>query len=242
MAPDPRGNPSRQKTATAAAHDCLLARGEGRPRASAGAGPAGGCRRRGEVGKSDASRGSGSASGRPVADRGDRGALRGSAGAGGQPRGDSGPGLPADTGGYSRHGPDHTRDRGRRAAGTTGRPASGGSPRPRGPGDVRRAVDKCAGVCDNSVKPPTPPRGGCARGPGGPALGPHPSTSGVAAAYPKTDPPSTLSSAECPDLSVFRRALTKGCFFWTGRWQEEFTLTAKERPCPALPLYRLASL
>jgi hypothetical protein len=189
-------------------HACLLARGEGRPRQSAGAGPAGGCHRAGGVGKSDASRAPDTGPGRLVAGHGDRRAHPGSAGAAGRPRGDCGRVLPGDTGGYSRRARDHTRDRGRRAAGTTGRPASGGSPRPRGPGDVRRAVDKCAGVCDNSVKPPTPPRGGCARGPGGPALGPHPSTSGVAAAYPKTDPPSTLSSAECPDLSVFRRALT----------------------------------
>lgn len=123
-------------------------------------------------GKSDASRALGSGPGRPVGDRGDRGAPRGSAGAAGRQRGDCGRVLPGDTGDCSRRVPDHTRDRGRTAAGTTGRPASGGSPRPRGPGDVRRAVDKGAGMCDNCTKPPIPPRGGCARGPGGSRSGP----------------------------------------------------------------------
>jgi len=148
------------------AHRSLLARREGRP-ASAGAGPAEGCRRRGAQGKSDASRARGTAPDRPAGDHGDRGAPRGSAGGAGRRRGESGRGLPADTGGCNRRGRDHRRDRERRAAGRGGTPASGGSPRPRGPGEVRRAVDKNAGVCDNRVKPLTPPRGGCARGSGG---------------------------------------------------------------------------
>jgi len=148
-------------------HACLLARGEGRPRQSAGAGPVGGCHRAGGVGKSDASRAPDSGPGRRVAGPGDRRAHPGSAGAGGRRRGDCGRVPPGDTGGYSRRARDHTRDRGRRAAGTTGRPASGGSPRPRGPGDVRWAVDTCEGMCDTLAKPLMPPRGGCARGSGG---------------------------------------------------------------------------
>ncbi len=35
-------------------------------------------------------------------------------------------------------------------------------------------MDKIAGVCDNKVKPPTPPRGGCARGSGGSSSRPSP--------------------------------------------------------------------
>ena len=121
----------------ATVHRCLLARGEGRPGASAGAGPSGGCRRAGGVGKSDASRALGSAPGRPAGDRGDRGAPRDSAGGAGPRRGDSGPGPPGGTAGCSRPARDHTRGRGRTAAGRGGRPAPGGSPRPRGPGEVK---------------------------------------------------------------------------------------------------------
>jgi hypothetical protein len=137
----------------------LLARSPGQPGWSAGAGPGGGCRKRWAWGKGDASRVLGTGLGRRAADRDGRGGPRGSAGAGAPPRGDSEPGLPADTGDCNRHGRDHTRDTGRRAAGRGGRPASGGSPRPHGPGRVRWAVDKRAGVWDNMIKPPTPPAG-----------------------------------------------------------------------------------
>ncbi len=138
----------------------LLARSPGEPGWSPGAGPGGACRRRGPRGKSDASRGRGSAADRRAGDRGDRGALRGSAGAAGRPHGDCGRGLPAATGDCNRRGRDPRTDRGRRAAGTTGTPASGGSPRSRGPGAIGWAVDKGAGVCHNKGRPPTPPRGG----------------------------------------------------------------------------------
>jgi hypothetical protein len=132
-----------------------------------GAGPGGACRTRRAQGKSDAPRGRDSAGGRRAADRDGRGGPRGSADGVGPRPADCGRGLPAGTGDYSTRGRDRRRDTGRRAAGTGGRPASGGSPRPRGPGAVRWAVDKRAGVCDKKGKPPTPPRGGCARGSGG---------------------------------------------------------------------------
>ena len=175
-----------------AVHRCLLARRESRPRASAGAGPAGGCHRAEGRGKRDASRAPRTALGRPAGDRGGRAGLRGSVDGAGPRRGDCERALLGCTADCSRRAHDHTNGRGRTAPGRAGRPASGGSPRPRGPGDVRWAVDNGAAMCENFTKPPTPPRGGCARGPGGPALGPHPSTSGVAAAYPKTEAPSTL--------------------------------------------------
>lgn len=49
------------------------------------------------------------------------------------------------------------------------------------------------------------PRGvGAPEGPEVQALGPHPSTSGVTAGYPKTPPPSTLRSAEVRISTLFR--------------------------------------
>lgn len=140
------------------AHRCLLARREGRP-ASAGAGPAGGCRRTGGAGKCDASRTRGTGRDRPAGGRGDRGVPPGSAGAVGPRRGDSGHGLPGDTAGCSRRGRDRTRDRGRRAAGTGGRPASGGSPRPHGPGNVRVGWTNAGGCARPSAGRSTPPAG-----------------------------------------------------------------------------------
>ena len=123
------------------------------------AGTPGGCQRARGFGKSDASREHHTGRVRPVADRIGRGGPRGSAGGGAQCRGDSAYARFADTAGYSRHGPGRTRDRGRRAASTTGRPASGGSPLPRGPGECWSAADTAAGGCDNVGKPPTPPVG-----------------------------------------------------------------------------------
>jgi hypothetical protein len=150
----------RERTRVRAAHrSSLLARSPCRPAWSAGAGPAGGCRRMGGIGKSDASRAPGTGPGRPAADRGDRGGPPGSAGAAGRPRGDSGHALPGDTGGCSRRGPDHTRGRGRRAAGRGGRPASGGSPRPRGPGDLKGGWTNAGGCARPSAGRSTPPAG-----------------------------------------------------------------------------------
>lgn len=126
------------------------------------------------LGKCDASRARDAVRDTRVADRDDRAAPRGSAGAAAPRRGDSERDPPGDTAGCSRRGRDHRSGRGRRAAGTGGRPASGGSPRPRGPGEIRWAVDTRAGVCDNRGKPPTPPRGGCARGSGGISSRPSP--------------------------------------------------------------------
>ncbi len=106
--------------------------------------------------------------GTPAGDHDSRAVPGGSAGGAGRPRRGSGRSLSGDTGGYSKRGLDRTTDRGRRAAGRGGSPASGGYPWPHGPEEVRWALDKRAGVCENNtVKPPTPPRGGCARGPGG---------------------------------------------------------------------------
>jgi len=166
-APERWTDPWGGTTRVLAAHRGLLARGECRRESSAGAGPPGGCRRRGARGKSDASRAIGTGRGRPAGDRDDRAGLPGSADAAARRRGDCGRGPPADTGGCNRRGRDHRSGRGRRAAGTGCTPASGGSPRPRGPGAIRWAVDKDTGVCDKWIKPPTPPRGGCARGSGG---------------------------------------------------------------------------
>jgi hypothetical protein len=154
------GRDSRAATRQRGRHrSSLLARSPGQPGWSAGAGPGGGCRKRWELGKCDASRVIGTGLGRRAADRDGRGGPRGSAGAVAPPHGDPEPGLPAGTGDYSRRGRDHTRHTGRRAAGRSGRPASEGSPRPHGPGRIRWAVDKRAGVCDNTIKPPTPPAG-----------------------------------------------------------------------------------
>ncbi len=141
------------------AHRSLRARRRRGPPWASGAGTPGGCHRGARLGKSDASRGRDSGRGRPAGDRGGRGALRGSAGGDARRREDSASARRADTAGCSRRDPDRRRDRGQRAASTTGRPACGGSPWPRGPGDGRSAVDKSAGVCDNSGKPPTPPVG-----------------------------------------------------------------------------------
>jgi hypothetical protein len=149
----------RERRRTRGMHRHLRARRRRDPPWVSGAGTRGGCHRRAGRGKSDASRGHGTGRGRPVADRDGRGALPGSAGAAGPRRGDSACARPGDTGRYSRRGPDRRRDRGRRAARTTGRRAAGGSPWPRGPGDGWLAVDRAAGVCDNSGKPPTPPVG-----------------------------------------------------------------------------------
>jgi len=169
-----------------------------------GTGPGGGCHTRGARGKSDASRGRDSAGDTRAADRDDRGGPRGSADAAAPPRADYGRGLPADTGGCSRHGRDHTRDTGRRAVGRGDRPASGGWPRPRGPGAVRWAVDKCAGVCDKRRKPPTPPRGGCARGSGGISSRPSSFSLRGRGSLPENHYPLPLSAAECTDLYAFR--------------------------------------
>ena len=141
------------------AHRSLQARRYRGPPWVSGAGTPGGCHRRAGSGKSDASRWRGTEPDRPVADRGDRDGLPDSADGDARQRGGCGRGLRGNTAGCSRRGPDHRPDRGRRAASTTGRPAGGGSPWPRGPGDGRSAMDKSAGVCDNSGKPPTPPVG-----------------------------------------------------------------------------------
>jgi hypothetical protein len=141
------------------AHRSLPARRHMGPPWVSGAGTPGGCHRVPGWGKSDASRGCDTGRDKPVADRGGRDGLPGSADGDARRHGDSASARLADTAGYSRRGLDHRPDRGRRAASTTGRPASRGSPWPRGPGDGRSAVDKSAGVCDNSGKPPTPPVG-----------------------------------------------------------------------------------
>jgi hypothetical protein len=164
----PQGWGHREATRKRVRHrSSLRARSPGQPGWSAGAGPGGGCRTRQARGKADASRRRDTGRGRRAGDRGDRGGPPGSADAGGPRRGHCGHALPVDRGGCNRRGRDRRRHRGRRAAGTSGRRASGGWPRPRGPGAVRWAVDKGAGVCDKWDKPPTPPRGGCARGSGG---------------------------------------------------------------------------
>jgi len=178
------------------AHWSLLARRRRGPPWASRAGTPGGCHKPTGWGKSDASRGHDSGRGRPAGDRGDRAGLPGSAGAAGPRRADCGRGRPADTGGHSRRGPDRRRDTGRRAADTSGRPASGGSPRPRGPGDVRGGLDKRGRVCDTYGRSVHAPRG--VERPGGLELAPpgsHPFTSGVAAPYPKTSSPSTLCPA-----------------------------------------------
>jgi len=182
----------------------LLARPPGQPGWSAGTGPGRACRRRRAPGKSDASRGHDSAGGRRVADRGGRGGPRGSAGAAALRHADCGRALPDDRAGCSRRGRDRRRDTGRRAAGRGGRRASGGWPRPRGPGAVRWAVDKSAGVCDKRRKPPTPPRGGCARGSGGSSSRPSSFSLRGRGSLPENPCLFPLSAAECTDLYAFR--------------------------------------
>ena len=150
----------------------------------------------GGAGKSDASREPGTALGRPAGDRGDRGAPQGFAGAACRRRGDCGRARRDDTAGYSRRGRDHTQDRGRRAADRTGRPASGGWSRPRGPGALRVGWTNAGGCATPSAGRSTPPAGW--NGPGAWSLrlqAPIPSPPGSRQPTPKTSSPSTLCAA-----------------------------------------------
>ena len=166
----------------------------------------------GDLGKSDASRVPGTESDTRAGGRDGRGGLPGSAGAGGPPRGDCGRGLPADRGGCNRHGRDHRTGRGKRVAGTGGTPASGGWPRPRGPGAVRWAMDKGGGMCDNLAKPPMPPRGGCARGSGGSSSRPSSFSLRGCGSLPENHRPCYFSAAGCSDFYTIKRAPTEHQF------------------------------
>jgi hypothetical protein len=63
---------------------------------------------------------------------------------------------------------------------------------------------RSAGVCDNRVKPPTPPRGGCTQGSGGSSLQALILLPPGSREATRKSIPLPLSAAACPDLYAFR--------------------------------------